>query len=510
MINSPRRFMNWCVFERSLLISCVLAMTQFSGTCRSQESSIHQPIHRFLSSTTTVVGWVDLSKVQVESLTEFLHQARVPGFASGTGPGASTRDELETVRRTLIQLDVRRMYWISDISGFSSGPQSSVLVTARPEGVALVLKGMGLNVQVDDGAVLVGTAEEIARIANNDGNPSPALLTSLSEVSDSHGLVVLKPTHAVAPVLGTLSLWSQDNTPRITKAVELMLQVKSISLSGELPPTRAMLRVQSSSNQSAADLAKLINPWVAELLKETVTPVPFVAEGTSVILKSASVAESLAILGYVEKLVQGNAPMIATNSLRQIALGMHNFHDVHGHFPPQSLVDSAGNRLLSWRVLILPYLGYADLYEQFHLNESWDSEHNRALLVKIPEVFRSSEDSIRDDVTRTRFTAPLTADSVMGRRGPGVRVRDIIDGTSNTMMVVQTSPEHAVFWTKPQDVPIDDSRPMESIAGTDADGFPASMCDGSVRFIPEKTDTGLLNALISISGREIVNLNDIR
>ena len=57
------------------------------------------------------------------------------------------------------------------------------------------------------------------------------------------------------------------------------------------------------------------------------------------------------------------------NSLKQIALAMHNFHDSYGHFAPQSLVDDDGKRLLSWRVMILPFLGEMPLYKEFRLDE---------------------------------------------------------------------------------------------------------------------------------------------
>ena len=33
---------------------------------------------------------------------------------------------------------------------------------------------------------------------------------------------------------------------------------------------------------------------------------------------------------------------------------------------------------------LLPHLGYQPLYERFHLDEPWDSPHNRALLAEMP------------------------------------------------------------------------------------------------------------------------------
>ena len=69
---------------------------------------------------------------------------------------------------------------------------------------------------------------------------------------------------------------------------------------------------------------------------------------------------------------------------------MHNYHDVHDAFPPQSLVNKKGERLLSWRVRLLPDLGQFNLYQQFRQDEAWDSEHNKQLIHQMPEIFRSS------------------------------------------------------------------------------------------------------------------------
>ena len=51
-----------------------------------------------------------------------------------------------------------------------------------------------------------------------------------------------------------------------------------------------------------------------------------------------------------------------------------------GNFPARANFDEDGNPLLSWRVHILPYMDYGQLYDQFHLDEPWDSEHNKKLL----------------------------------------------------------------------------------------------------------------------------------
>src|SRR5207247_2458447 len=47
---------------------------------------------------------------------------------------------------------------------------------------------------------------------------------------------------------------------------------------------------------------------------------------------------------------------VSQNNLKQIALAMHNYHDVYGQFPAQALMNKNGKALLSWRVAILPFI----------------------------------------------------------------------------------------------------------------------------------------------------------
>jgi hypothetical protein len=51
------------------------------------------------------------------------------------------------------------------------------------------------------------------------------------------------------------------------------------------------------------------------------------------------------------------------------------------------MTDKKGKALLSWRVALLPYLDQNNLFNQFHLDEPWDSAHNKKLLSKMPKVF---------------------------------------------------------------------------------------------------------------------------
>lgn len=68
-----------------------------------------------------------------------------------------------------------------------------------------------------------------------------------------------------------------------------------------------------------------------------------------------------------------------TERMRRISLAMMLYEADHGALPPAYTVDSGGNPLHSWRVLLLPYLGQQSLFDRVRPNEPWNSEHNRTL-----------------------------------------------------------------------------------------------------------------------------------
>ncbi|MEL7264459.1 MAG: DUF1559 domain-containing protein [Planctomycetota bacterium] len=64
--------------------------------------------------------------------------------------------------------------------------------------------------------------------------------------------------------------------------------------------------------------------------------------------------------------------MACSNNVKQIGLGLANYHASWNSFPPAYTVDANGNRLHSWRTLILPYVEQQPLYDRIDLTKPWD------------------------------------------------------------------------------------------------------------------------------------------
>ncbi len=186
----------------------------------------------------------------------------------------------------------------------------------------------------------------------------------------------------------------------------------------------------------------------------------------------------------------------AVNNLKQLGLAMHNYHDVYRRFPARAIFDSEGRPLLSWRVQILPFIEERDLYEQFHLDEPWDSEHNKALIPQMPNVYKNP--SATSEPGLAHYVA-LVGPGTLFESQEARSFRHILDGSSNSIMLVEVNPDRAVIWTKPEDLPFDPEAPLDGLGNAHPRGFNVLFCDGSVRFISETIDPEVFRRMANIA-----------
>ncbi|HIF00004.1 MAG TPA: DUF1559 domain-containing protein [Fuerstia sp.] len=188
------------------------------------------------------------------------------------------------------------------------------------------------------------------------------------------------------------------------------------------------------------------------------------------------------------------------DNLKNMGLALHNFHDLYGRFPKSTSRNESGDALLSWRVHLLPFLGHEDLYDQFALEEPWDSTTNRPLAEQMPDVFRTDNAGLQPG--HTVYQVPVGPGAAF-EEGKELRIRDFTDGTSNTILLVEVATDRAVVWTQPGDFAFDPDNPGDGLGGDGSDGFRAVFVDGSVQTVTHTATQ--LKALFTRNGGETVN-----
>ena len=190
------------------------------------------------------------------------------------------------------------------------------------------------------------------------------------------------------------------------------------------------------------------------------------------------------------------------NNLYQIALALQEYHHANGCFPPVYTSDKHGKPMLSWRVLILPYMDCEQVYAMYNLTEPWDGPTNKKASALHLRGFACPSDPITNasDASQTNYVAVVGPNAAWWKDRPR-KLADFGGEAAHTIMIVEVA-DSGISWAEPRDLPLEaigaaDARslppPMLSKHGQD-DGFLftydysplvyVAMADGSVRCLP--------------------------
>jgi hypothetical protein len=161
-------------------------------------------------------------------------------------------------------------------------------------------------------------------------------------------------------------------------------------------------------------------------------------------------------------------------NLRQIVLAMRKYHDQEKTLPAAANYGAQSQPLLSWRVLILPYLGQDALYKRFHLDEPWDSPNNKPLAALTPDVYKPPE-GFADG--KTCYLVPVGLGTPFFER-TGIGLSKIVS-PATTALVVEADADRAVVWTQPEDLHYFRAQPSAGLGSTRGGKFLAGMADGA-------------------------------
>jgi hypothetical protein len=287
----------------------------------------------------------------------------------------------------------------------------------------------------------------------------------------------------------TATCTNPENAGRVQKTIEAAVTLSLNSLD-------AIKAEAGASDQ----LASLLTSAAEELLNQ----VKLSRSGATVELKVEAPLESLPLAATLVPSMKAAREAArgaqSSNNMKQLAIVLHSYADAHGHFPPAVVLGRDGKTPHSWRVEVLPYLDQAALYNQYKMDEPWDSENNKKVLLQMPAVFRSPNDNEKSfHASYVAVTGPET----IFCDDRGTKFQQITDGTSNTIMLVEVKGH--IPWTKPEDIVINADKELPMLGGWAEENFLATFADGSVQPIPKNVDEAALRALFTKAGGEPVN-----
>ena len=174
------------------------------------------------------------------------------------------------------------------------------------------------------------------------------------------------------------------------------------------------------------------------------------------------------LLPAVQQVRESTRRTQCANHLKQIGLGLQNYHSTHRTFPSGyfSRIEASGNDLgpgWGWATQLLPQLEQGSLYEQLNINLSIEAAANAKPRVTLVSTYICPTDVIQNVVVvskRDSLGNPLSVicdvaganyTGCFGVSEPGVdgegifyrnskiSTRDISDGTSHTLIVGERS-----------------------------------------------------------------------
>lgn len=165
------------------------------------------------------------------------------------------------------------------------------------------------------------------------------------------------------------------------------------------------------------------------------------------------------LLPAVQKVREAAARIHCQNNLKQIGLALHNFHDVYKKLPPgyASQVASDNSDLgpgWGWAAHMLPYIEQDNVYKQIDFSADIGAAVNAGARTRVLEMLRCPAERLPPDTfVASKTVVDIAFCSYVGMFGTGevaddpgngtgvffrnsrVKLTDITDGTSNTIMV---------------------------------------------------------------------------
>jgi prepilin-type processing-associated H-X9-DG protein len=465
-----------------------------------------EAIAPYVDELTFLVGRVDATRVPIEDVIRRLEQ--MTGRPAGGEP-----EETRRAYNQFLGLGGKEFFVLLNVAEGPQGVLGVVPLYAQADAKALadlLRDKTGLRVQRLQKVILVGTPKAVdSALSRTPKQPAELGKAFASVQGTATQLVVLPPRpflraqEELVPELprefggGPITVITKGfQWAAIGADIAPKLEVKAIAQASDEAAAAKLLKLIEASIGRVTEQAAADAPMLAQVLPSLIPKV----EGDRLVLALEEKALERVLKPTLTQTREAAARAQSQNNLKQMALAIHKYHDVYKAFPPQASVAKK-KPLLSWRVHILPFIEGDALYRAFKLDEPWDSPHNKALIAQMPAVYRSP---LAADVRagKTVYLAPFGPNMIFS--GPKkTQMRNVLDGLSNTIMLVEADESRAVYWTQPEDLKIDRDDPLAGLLRKGAKGFNVAFGDGSVRFVSSRVDPQVLFSMFTMNQGEV-------
>ncbi len=259
----------------------------------------------------------------------------------------------------------------------------------------------------------------------------------------------------------------------------------------------------------------------------------------------------------LQRLVHANVASRRPVKLQEM-LTAFTTHMSHQGQIPKNFSTSDGTPLMSWRVTLLPYLGYSEEFGQLRKDEPWDSEHNAAILNSLPPRLFAANPATPDghaDILAVTGKPGLGFLSLGDRSagpnrpagpgeptgpgqpagpgrppgadvpgGPGIPLGPgapggpgmpmgpgaptgpglVADALFTMVVAVEVSPQQSVPWAKPEDYRWDPANPSQGLGPADSSDFLAVFGDSRILSIPKQSPAPGLEVIFASNRRGLI------
>jgi len=222
------------------------------------------------------------------------------------------------------------------------------------------------------------------------------------------------------------------------------------------------------------------------------------------------IAFAFVLLSGFSKVRYGEPLYTCYRQMHVLAKGIIAYRNEHGHYPPPYILDSTGKPMHSWRILILPYIAEAELYDKYDFDEPWDGPNNSRLASSMPAVFHCPGNSWSGSDSTTSYLAVIGNDTAWNPDA-NVSIDDIADGAQDTVLLAEYA-RSDIHWMEPRDVSIDDTVGENSYfpASHHDDGdWVIAYADGYVEVIDD-LPLEVFRAMLTVAGGESIDPTRIK